>query len=333
MDPVTKTLFTPFEPLLGAGIFAGARWYSGLSRGMALQQSFKPFTAELSDKGLIVTPELPGEGDFLHGFVCLPKNADEARYDVARVLKLLKDNGVIAIAGANDAGGRRAKKILKDFGVADVQELAANHARVAWGVKIGENDEVKEALEKGAPRLVTETGFVSQPGLFAWDRIDKGSEILAAHLPGDLSGSGADFGCGYGFLSRHVLQNCPGVKNFHCMDADHRAVQACRENLSELSLKEVKAKVHYAWEDLSRAVPVATLDFIVMNPPFHEGKKADTDIGKQFIETASRSLRPGGQLWMVANAGLPYESALGELFASCEKITQKDGFKIFRVVR
>jgi 16S rRNA (guanine1207-N2)-methyltransferase len=327
MDPVTKTLFTPFEPLLSAGVFAGARWHAGLTRGMFLQQSFKVFAAELSDKGLVVTPELPVEGDFLQGFVLLPKNADEARYEVARVLKLLKDNGVIAIAGANDAGGRRAKKILKDFGVADVQELAANHARVGWGVKVGENDAVKEALEKGVQRMA-ETGFVSHPGLFAWDRIDKGSEILTAHLPDDLSGSGADFGCGYGFLSRYVLQRYGGVKNFHCLDADHRAVQACRENL-----KEVKTKVYYAWEDLSRALPVRDLDFIVMNPPFHEGKKTDADIGKQFIETASRSLRPGGQLWMVANAGLPYESALGELFASCKKITERDGFKVFRAVR
>ncbi|HQX26777.1 MAG TPA: class I SAM-dependent methyltransferase [Alphaproteobacteria bacterium] len=326
MDPVTKTLFTPFEPLLGAGVFAGARWHAGLTRGMVLQQNFKPFAAELSDKGLVATPELPVEGDFLQGFVLLQKNADEARYEVARVLKLLKENGVIAIAGANDAGGRRAKKILKDFGVADVQELAANHARVAWGVKVGENDAVKEALEKGALRLA-ETGFVSQPGLFAWDRIDKGSEILAACLPDDLSGNGADFGCGYGFLSRHVLQKYE-IRNFYCFDADHRAVQACRENL-----KDIKTKVNYAWEDLARAVPVRDLDFIVMNPPFHEGKKTDSDIGKQFIETASRSLRQGGQLWMVANAGLPYESVLGALFASHEKITEKNGFKVFRAVR
>ena len=326
MDMVTKTLFTPFEPLLGAGVFAGARWHSGLTRGIVLQQNFKVFANELSDKGFIVTPELPAEGDFLHGFVLLPKNADEARYEVARVLKLLKKNGVIAIAGANDAGGRRAKKMLKDFDVADVQELAANHARVAWGVKVGENDAVNEALEKGAPRMA-ETGFVSQPGLFAWDKIDKGSEILTACLPDDLNGSGADFGCGYGFLSRHVLQKYE-IRNFHCFDADHRAVQACRENL-----KDIKTKVNCAWEDLARGASARDLNFIVMNPPFHEGKKTDADIGKQFIETASRSLRSGGQLWMVANAGLPYESALGQLFASHEKITEKNGFKVFRAVR
>lgn len=326
MDPVTKTLFAPFEPLYGEGVFAGARLHPDLPHGMVLQQGFKSRARELEAEGFSVVSDLPARGEFSHGFVLLPKNVDEAKYDVARVLKILNDVGVIAIAGANDAGGRRAKKILKDFGVADVQELAANHARVAWGVKVGENDAVKEALEKGALRLA-ETGFVSQPGLFAWDRIDKGSEILAACLPDDLSGNGADFGCGYGFLSRHVLQKYE-IRNFYCFDADHRAVQACRENL-----KDIKTKVNYAWEDLARAVPVRDLDFIVMNPPFHEGKKTDSDIGKQFIETASRSLRQGGQLWMVANAGLPYESVLGALFASHEKITEKNGFKVFRAVR
>jgi 16S rRNA (guanine1207-N2)-methyltransferase len=327
MDPVTKTLFTPFEPLLGAGIVAGARWHSGLTRGMVLQQNFKPYANELSDKDLIMTPELPGEGDFLQGFVCLPKNADEARYEVARILKLLKDKGVIAIAGANDAGGRRAKKILMDFGITDVQEMAANHARVAWGTKAVESDLVKEALEKGAPRVVEATGFVSQPGLFSWDRIDTGSEILAECFPDELQGAGADFGCGYGFLSRYVLQKFR-IRDFYCFDADYRAVQACRENL-----KEIKTKVHYAWEDLSRGAPVQHLDFIVMNPPFHEGKDTDADIGKKFIAAAGNALRPGGQLWMVANAGLPYERALNDLFSSCEKIAEKNGFKVFRAVR
>ncbi len=328
MDPVTKTLFAPFEPLYGEGVFAGARLHPDLPHGMVLQQGFKSRARELEAEGFSVVSDLPARGEFSHGFVLLPKNVDEAKYDVARVLKILNDVGVIAIAGANDAGGKRAKGILERFGVEDIREHSANHARVAWGVKRDENDTVKEALDKGAPRMVSETGFVSQPGLFAWNKIDKGSEILAACLPNDLRGAGADFGCGYGFLSRHVLQACENVRSFSCIDADYRAVQACRKNL-----EGAEKQLRYFWEDLTRAPSVRDLDFIVMNPPFHEGKKTDADIGKKFIETARDSLRHGGQLWMVANANLPYEDNARALFSSCQKITEKDGFKVFRAVR
>lgn len=327
MDPVTKTLFTPFEPLIGEGLVAGARWHKALGRNMVLQQGFRPHADELKDRGFISTPGLPAAGEFLHAFVVMPKNVEESRYETARVLGLIRENGIIVVAGANDAGGRRAKSMLERFGVTDVQEFAANHARVAWGVAKGANEAVQQALDEGAPRLVEKTGFVSQPGLFSWDKIDVGSQILAECLPDNLSGNGADFGCGYGFLSRHVLQKYE-LRNFHCLDADHRAVELCRENL-----KEIKTKVHYAWEDLSRGVPVRDLDFIVMNPPFHEGKETDADIGKKFIGTACNALRQGGQLWMVANAGLPYEKTLKELFSSCEKITERHGFKVFRAVR
>ncbi|MGB4107437.1 MAG: class I SAM-dependent methyltransferase [Alphaproteobacteria bacterium] len=328
MDPVAKTLFAPFEPLHGVGVFANARMHPGLAHSMVLHQGFRPYARELQSEGFSMISELPASGEFSHGFVLLPKNVDEARYDVARVLKILNKAGVIAIAGANDAGGKRAKRILADFGVEDIQEHAANHARVAWGVKRGENEAVEKALIEGAPSMVAATGFISQPGLFAWDKIDKGSEILAAHLPNDLRGTGADFGCGYGFLSRYVLQACENIRSFSCVDADYRAVQACRKNM-----EGVQAPVRYFWEDLAKESPARDLDFIVMNPPFHEGKTTDADIGKRFIETARNSLRHGGQLWMVANVNLPYEEDARALFSSCQKITEKNGFKIFRAVR
>ena len=329
MDQVVKTLFSPFASFTaGKSAFVGARYFYGLPSGMALQQHFKPHAEELAAQGYAVSPEIP-EGEFSQVYVLLSKNVAEARYDAARAIEILSTGGMIAVAGANDSGGRRGKKMLSEFGTENVRSHAANHACVAWGEKQASNDAVRKALEEGKQGLVAATGFFSQPGLFSWDRIDEGSAFLAAHLPEGLGGNGADFGCGYGFLARHVLSQCKEIKNFSCIDADHRAVEACRKNM-----QDVKIPVHYLWEDLSRPVTdIEDLDFIVMNPPFHEGKKTDPNIGKRFIRTACDSLRPGGQLWMVANMNLPYEKDIQRLFSSCRKVKEEKGFKVICAVR
>ena len=55
---------------------------------------------------------------------------------------------------------------------------------------------------------------------------------------------------------------------------------------------------------------------------------ADPEIGKGFISAAARILRRGGQLWMVANRQLPYESRLKEHFVDFKEIAGDSRFKV-----
>jgi 16S rRNA (guanine1207-N2)-methyltransferase len=75
-------------------------------------------------------------------------------------------------------------------------------------------------------------------------------------------------------------------------------------------------------------------DVIVTNPPFHaQGSMDRPDIGRRFITIAAQSLRPGGQLWLVANRHLPYEAVLVDGFQSVNVVTQQQGFKIVVATR
>jgi 16S rRNA (guanine1207-N2)-methyltransferase len=83
------------------------------------------------------------------------------------------------------------------------------------------------------------------------------------------------------------------------------------------------------WEDLRRLPPdLPRLDFIVMNPPFHEGKKTLPEAGQAFIKTASQALKPNGALYMVANTHLPYEAALAQSFKNVKPLAVEKGFKV-----
>jgi 16S rRNA (guanine1207-N2)-methyltransferase len=54
--------------------------------------------------------------------------------------------------------------------------------------------------------------FITVPGVFSADHIDPASELLKKYLPNNLKGSGADFGVGWGFLTKY-LENLDTVDN------------------------------------------------------------------------------------------------------------------------
>jgi 16S rRNA (guanine1207-N2)-methyltransferase len=115
----------------------------------------------------------------------------------------LKPGGRLDVMAAKDKGGSRLKKELEAFGV-EVGESAKAHHRRCVVIRPETVTGLDEAIAAGAPRLVEGLEAWSQPGVFAWDRIDAGSLLLAQALP-PLKGAGVDLGCGYGALATVVL--------------------------------------------------------------------------------------------------------------------------------
>jgi 16S rRNA (guanine1207-N2)-methyltransferase len=166
--------------------------------------------------------------------------------------------------------------------------------------------------------------------VFAWDRIDVASQLLAEHLPSDLAGRAADLGAGFGYLSVELLQRCARIAALDLYEAERRALDLARRNLAAL---ESRAAIRYCWHDVTAGL-TDRYDVIVCNPPFHTHARADRpDIGRRFIATAAQSLLPGGRLWLVANRHLPYEQALGAGFERVRIVTQQHGFKIVEALR
>ncbi len=232
----------------------------------------------------------------------------------------------------NDSGGKRCLQHLAEA-AGEVQSLSKHHSRVFWAVKNPEQPWKAELLEpwrQGAlMRRVLDGRFWSRPGLFSWNRIDEGSELLARHVPVSLAGNVAELGSGWGFISDHLLRNCHDIDTLDIYDADADSFECARRNLGIIPTR-VKAKPH--WTDVTAGIGSRKFDAIIMNPPFHEGKHQDALIGLKFIATAAQALRTGGQLWLVANRQLPYENLLTETFAHMEKITETGSFKIIHAV-
>lgn len=297
---------------------------------LTCQQTWKPRASELEAAGHRVEREAHGLYDLV--LVLPDPQRDLMVADLARAHDHLAPGGTLIASQHNDAGSRRCEQHLREVaGAAGM--LSKHHCRVTWAVKDPARPWKADLLERwrqgAAMRRILDGRFWSRPGLFNWDRIDEGSALLAKHLPDTLAGNVADFGCGWGFLSDHLLRYCHDIDTLDIYDADADCFECARRNLG-LVLTRVKARPH--WHDVTTGFDRTKFDAIVMNPPFHEGKDADALIGMKFIASAAQALRPEGELWLVANRQLPYENLLAETFGQADKIVETGGFKVLRAL-
>jgi 16S rRNA (guanine1207-N2)-methyltransferase len=286
------------------------------------EQSFRPDYLRLKQAGWSVTPRL-SSGAWPLGLVLLTKHKEENFANIARGWSLLDPAGTLACAGANDDGAASLEKqVGKAFGLDG--QFSKFHCRVFWLTR--DEKSPPDYWRALASLRRVDGGWLSQPSIFSWDRIDDGSALLAQHLSTDLFGHVADFGCGWGYLAREVLVRSPNVGKIDLIDAEHRAVEAARANIAD-----TRASFH--WLDLSQEAAPATYDVIVCNPPYHAGRAAQPGLGQNVIAAAARALRPGGRFYMVANRGLPYEPQLKANFASFETLADNNKFRVSCAVR
>lgn len=215
-----------------------------------------------------------------------------------------------------------------------MQHLSKHKCRVFWSTPT--QAQINQALLAQWLALDAigeiDGGYVSRPGLFAWDRIDRASALLAEHLPPDLHGRVADLGAGYGYLAAQVVERCPQVQAIDLYEAQARALEPARRNLAKAKAdcgRELAVNFH--WHDVTRGL-LQRYDAIVSNPPFHQGRADFPELGKAFIISAAEALQPQGRLLLVANRHLPYEAVLAGRFHEVRTLVVRDGFKVIEAV-
>lgn len=340
-DPALETLLLPLVdgpldwPADGAA-FLRARdgWplHQRALPGLVCAQSFKPEADRLARSGL---PLIEDDDASQLSLVLLlpPRQRDEARALYARAIDRTRPGGRVLACVANDEGAKSAQADLARL-AGPLGQLSKHKCRAFWTAPLAQEAIDAELLaqwrQADAPRPIAGGRFLSRPGVFAWDRVDAASALLARHLPGDLRGSAADLGAGYGYLATELLERCPGIVSLDLFEAERRALDLAAINLARVA-GDIPLAFH--WHDVTTGLG-RDFDVIVSNPPFHAQGRADRpDIGRRFIAVAAQALRPGGQLWIVANRHLPYELALQEHFPDVRTVVQEAGFKVIHARR
>ena len=346
-DDALQALFLPFEsgalqwPSDGGALFLRARdgWplHAGPRPGLVCTQSFKPATEALQRSGLtLVDEDHAPQRRYPLVLLLPPRQREEARALFTRAFAHLRPGGIVLASMPNDEGARSGEADLTRL-AGPLGVMSKHHCRVFWSRPL--DGAIDPALQSewsalDAPREILDPRapggrFTSRPGVFAWDRVDAASALLAAHLPADLAGDGADLGAGWGYLSSQVLAHCPRIAALDLYEADARALALARINLAAPSSP---VALGFHWHDVTEGLP-KQYDFLVSNPPFHAlGRHQRPDIGRAFIVAAAAALKPGGRFWLVANRHLPYEAVLDANFQT-RTVAQQHGFKVVEAVK
>ncbi len=344
-DPVLETLLLPFGsgalawPAAGNILFLRARAGAALTSldvprtRLLCRQSFRPFADDLARAGFACdTGDEASANHFPLILALPPRQRDEARFILAEAVAQAMDGGFVLAAAANNEG---AKSIESDLALlaGPVATLSKHKCRAFWvRIEAGRLDRklLGDWLALGQPRTLAEDArFLTRPGLFAWDRIDAGSSLLARHLPPDLAGAGADLGCGFGYLSAEALTRCAGITSLDLYEAERNALDLARLNLAPFAKT---AALRFFWHDVTQGLQ-GVYDFIVSNPPFHTSRADRIDLGQAFITAGAKALKPGGRMVIVANRHLPYEGTFAAHFARHEMLMEADGYKIIAAVK
>lgn len=338
-DAALDVLLLPFAtgtlrwPVEGGALFVRARdgWplHQQALPGLVCEQTFKPAYDALQRSGFDVH-EHAGGATYPLVLLLPPRQREEARALFARAVASASDGGIVIACMPNDEGAKSGQADLARL-AGPLHVLSKQHCRVFWSGPLQgavDADLAAQWTALDVPRAVVNGRFLSRPGVFAWDRIDAASALLAEHLPRDLAGRGADLGAGYGYLATEVLARSPGVTALDLYEAESRALELARCNVTPPNVD-----VGFHWYDVTVGLP-HRYDFIVSNPPFHaQGREGRPDIGRAFIAAAAQALVSGGRLWLVANRHLPYEAVLDASFGRVRTVAQQGGFKVIEGIR
>jgi 16S rRNA (guanine1207-N2)-methyltransferase len=324
----------PLAIELAVDLPQGCRWLPRLDTQLVKElylpdsqvyETMRPEVLKLEALSIASSQKLsPGH---FHSIIIIPtRQRIETLGLIAHGLKHLAHDGVLLFVCDNDLGARGYMTHLKEL----CGDFEAESKRKCRYVKLKRSMVINEDLlrlwqhEAGMSEV---DGHHTVPGIYGWNKVDRGSKLLLTTLP-SLIGVGADLGAGSGYLSREILQKNSEVK-IHLLEAEYRALACAKANLVSYPSCE------FHWVDITKPEGrmVKGLDWIVMNPPFHEGNTADTALGLSFIDTASSMLKVGGKLFLVANVFLGYESTISRLFKTAEKVLVQDGFKVIHAER
>lgn len=254
------------------------------------------------------------EGPYAAAVVCLPRSKAQGRALVALADAVVAAGGPVAVDGQKTDGVDALLRELRGRVVLS-EALSKAHGKMAvFAAGAGLGDWADSPAEVA--------GFRTVAGVFSADGIDRGSALLAAALPAEMKGKVADFGAGWGYLSRAVLERA-GVKECHLVEAEAEALDCARVNVTD-------DRAQFHWADATTVRLPKLMEHVVMNPPFHAGRDADPALGLAFIAAAARALAPDGTLWLVANRHLPYHAALGSLFREVQEIGGDGAFRVTR---
>ncbi|ODS24688.1 hypothetical protein AB835_02100 [Candidatus Endobugula sertula] len=172
--------------------------------------------------------------------------------------------------------------------------------------------------------------FFSKPGVFGWNKVDTGTQLLLESLPLILAESQSsthsilDLGCGYGW----VTLNLP----YYLPSDSHWQITATDNNAAALSCIKKNTEMYHMNVDIIAADCAATIvqhfDLIICNPPFHQGFSQNKALTEKFLYQTNKHLKKTGLAIFVVNEFIKLSVKKFDHLKNYQEWNKKNGFKV-----
>jgi len=168
-------------------------------------------------------------------------------------------------------------------------------------------------------------------GAFAGTRIDIGTRALLDVLPEALPDATTivDLGTGTGVLAVVTALSRPGARIL-ASDQSAAAVLSAR---ATAEANGVSDRVDVVRDDALSSVEAASVDLVLLNPPFHVDAAVEPEIAVKLFEASARVLRTDGEVWTVFNSHLKHRDLLERIVGPTRQVTRNAKFTVTASVK
>jgi len=259
--------------------------------------------------------------------VFLPKSKALINMTLALVSGMVAEDGTIILAGTNDAGIRSANTAYETYVGPVEQKIVGNHSALYVGrnKRLGAGRKISDFVSL-FPVSIKDTSvkIANLPGVFSAGELDAGTKLLLETIPYDRTRV-LDIACGAGIIGALYKKKNP-ASDVTLSDSSLLAVEATKETLKANDLQSTVIA-----SDVFTGIK-GTFDLILANPPFHTGMSTDYSFIENFVANAKRHLNRNGEIYIVANAFLPYKDKLEKHIGPTVAVAETTKFIVWKTI-
>ena len=281
------------------------------------------------------TPEINSNSKFDRAFFRIAKERPLSHFVINQAFKYLNKGGELWLTGDKNEGIKTYfKQAQKLFGAGKIEKIQADthlatiikQSETANPTKLNDQDYLTLRTVNQVSEQNKSKTFFSKPGVFGWNKIDQGSQLLIESCSSFLSALDTqnmdflDLGCGYGYLL--INAKTWNFRHYYATDNNAGALQCCIKNAGYHNLSAEITPTHIG-DRLTQE-----FDIIFCNPPFHQGFSTKHSITQAFVSAMNRLLKPSGSAIVVCNSFVAIEKIANNLFSKWEYLNQTPSFKV-----